>query len=150
MDKIDQNILKELKLNARLTNQQLAKRVALSPSPCLRRVRNLEKSGVIKGYTTVVDLASLGYTITVMINIRLEKHSQSIVKAFESGVKTLDEVVTCYFISGSNDYLLQVVTKDLKTYENFVRNQLQKIPGISFLESNFIFGDIKRSCETND
>lgn len=150
MDKIDQNILKELKLNARLTNQQLAKRVALSPSPCLRRVRNLEKSGVIKGYTTVVDLASLGYTITVMINIRLEKHSQSIVKAFESGVKTLDEVVACYFISGSNDYLLQVVTKDLKTYENFVRNQLQKIPGISFLESNFIFGDIKRSCETND
>jgi Lrp/AsnC family leucine-responsive transcriptional regulator len=143
MDSINQNILKELKLNARLTNQQLAKRVSLSPSPCLRRVRNLEKSGIIKGYTTVVDLASLGYTITAMVNVRLEKHSQAIVEEFESGVKTLDEVVACYLISGSNDYLLQVITKDLKTYEKFIRNQLQKIPGIGFLESNFIFDEIK-------
>ena len=143
MDRIDHNILKELKVNARLTNKQLAKRVSLTPSPCLRRVKNLEKSGIIKGYTTVVDLASLGYTITVMINVRLEKHSQEIVSAFESGIKALDEVVACYLVSGSNDYLLQVVTKDLTTYQSFVRNQLQKIPGIGFLESNFIFDEIK-------
>ena len=102
MDRIDHNILKELKSNARLTNQQLAKRVSLSPSPCLRRVKNLEKAGIIKGYTTVVDQPKLGYKITVMINVRLEKHSQGIVKSFESVVKTLDEVVACYLISGAN------------------------------------------------
>ena len=144
MDSIDQKIIRQLQLDGRLTNQELAERVSLSASPCLRRVRKLEESGVIKGFTANIDQKKYGLSINVFISVRLEKHTDRLVADFENGVQKLDEVLACYLISGSRDYLLQVVAKDLEGYEQFLRKKLRLVPGIGQLESNFVMGQIKK------
>jgi len=144
MDRIDQNILQQLQQDGRLTNQELADRVSLSPSPCLRRVRKLEEAGVIKGYTAIIDHKKYGLSILAFVSVRLEKHSDSLINSFESGIQELDEVQACYLISGSRDYLLQVVTEDLDGYERFIRKKLRLVPGIGQLESNFVFDQVKQ------
>lgn len=143
MDKIDQKIIRELQLNARLTNQELAEKINLSPSPCLRRVRRLEESGVLRGYTALVDQEKYGLPINVFISVRLEVQNDNCIKEFEAGINTLDEVMECYLMTGNRDYLIRVVSIDLKTYEHFIREKLTKIPGISSIESSFAFGSVK-------
>lgn len=144
MDKIDRHIIRELQENARLTNQELAERVNLSPSPCLRRVRNLEKSGVIKGYTAVVDQEKYGLGLDVFVQIKLEKSIQHLIEGFEAEVAEIDEILECYLITGTNDYLLHIVTDNLKSYEAFMREKLTKIEGIATVETSFAFGLIKK------
>ena len=144
MDSIDQKIIRELQMDARLTNQELAKKVNLSPSPCLRRVRNLEKSGVLTGYTAQVDEEQYGLPISVFISIRLEKQDDSSIKKFETRINDLDEILECYLMAGNRDYLLRVVSADLKSYEKFIRDKLTRLPGISSIESSFAFGNVKR------
>ena len=146
MDRIDHLLIQQLQKDGRLTNQELAERVSLSASPCLRRVRKLEKSGVIKGYTAIIDHRKYGLSINAFINVRLEKHTDSLVTDFENGIQDLDEVVACYLISGSRDYLLQIVVKDLDAYEHFLRKRLRLVPGIGQLESNFVLGQIKKTA----
>lgn len=145
MDSIDHKLIQQLQKDGRLTNQELAERVSLSASPCLRRVRKLEKSGVIKGFTAIIDQQKYGLSINVFISVRLEKHSDSLVADFENAIQKLDEVLACYLTSGSRDYLLQVVAKDLETYEDFLRKKLRLVPGIGQLESNFVMGQIKKT-----
>lgn len=145
MDRIDRNILRHLQTDGRLTNQELAERVSLSPSPCLRRVRNLERSGVIRGYTAIVDRRKYGLAITAFVNVRLEKQNDQTVRNFEKGIAELDEVLACYLISGARDYLMHVVCEDLGGYERFIRDKLTRVPGIGELESNFVFGEVKSS-----
>lgn len=145
MDAIDRKIIRNLQQDARLTNQDLADRINLSPSPCLRRVRKLEADGVLAGYTAIVDQEKYGLPINVFVNIRLEKKSDLAIRTFEDGIQDLDEVVECYLITGSRDYMLRVVSQSLKTYEAFVRDKLTTIPGISGIESNFAFGQVKRN-----
>ncbi|MBL4613733.1 MAG: Lrp/AsnC family transcriptional regulator [Magnetovibrio sp.] len=145
MDAIDHNIIRHLQLNARLTNQELADKINLSPSPCLRRVRNLEKSGVLTGYTAIVDQEKYGLPINVFVNIRLEKQSNEAIQAFEDGIQELDEVIECYLMTGSRDYMLRVVSQNLKTYEAFIREKLTTLPGIAGIESSFAFGQVKRN-----
>lgn len=146
MDRIDHLLIQQLQKNGRLTNQELAERVSLSASPCLRRVRKLEESGVIKGYTAIIDHHKYGLSINAFINVRLEKHTDSLVTDFENGIQKLDEVIACYLISGSRDYLLQIVVKDLDGYEHFLRKKLRLVPGIGQLESNFVLGQIKKTA----
>lgn len=146
MDAIDRNIIRHLQQDARLTNQDLAEKVNLSPSPCLRRVRNLEQQGVLAGYTATVDQEKYGLPINVFVNIRLEKQSDETIKAFENGIQNLDEVLECYLMTGSRDYMLRVVSASLKTYETFVREKLTTIPGIAGIESSFAFGQVKRTA----
>ncbi len=131
MDKIDRKIIAELQQNARLSNQGLSELVALSPSPCLRRLRHLEEAGVIKGYTAIVDQDACGLPITAFISIRLDKPTDSSISRFESGIAELDEVMACYLMSGTSDYMLQVLSQSLKEYERFIRDKLTRIPGIS-------------------
>jgi DNA-binding Lrp family transcriptional regulator len=143
MDSKDYEIVRALQENARLTIQELSERVALSPSPCLRRLRRLERDGVLLGYTAVVDQEQYGLPVTVFLEVRLEQQNDATIRAFEAGVQQLDEVMSCYLMSGSSDYLMQVVTRSLKSYERFIRDKLTRIPGIGSLESHFAFGQVK-------
>lgn len=143
MDKIDRLIIRELQLNARLSNQELAEKINLSPSPCLRRVRLLEKSGILSGYTARVDQEAYGLPLNVFVSIKLEKQNERSIKEFESGLQLLDQIMECYLMTGSRDYLLRVVSADLKSYENFIRDDLTKLPGIASIESSFAFSNVK-------
>ena len=143
MDAIDRRIVRELQLNGRLTNQELAERINLSPSPCLRRVRQLEERGVLSGYSARVDQEKVGLPITAFVEVRLEKQNPAAIKLFEEGIGNIEQVLACYLMAGSRDYLLQVVAASLKDYEHFVRERLTKIPGIATLETHFSFGTVK-------
>lgn len=141
MDLIDQNIIKELQKNARQTNNELAEKVHLSPSPCLRRVRKLEESGLIMGYTAVVDCEKYGLPVSVFVSITVESPASMV--AFEKAIHSFDEITDCYLMTGACDYLLKVVSRDLKSYEFFIREKMAHVPGIANLESSFAFGVVK-------
>ena len=145
MDSKDREIIKALQRNGRLTNQDLAAQVKLSPSPCLRRTRALEEKGVIKGYTAIVDERAYGLPVTALVRIRLSSHTGDVVKLFEKKVHETEQILDCYVITGSEDYLLRVLVEDLKSYEEFVRHKLHNIPGIASIDSSFAYGVLKQS-----
>lgn len=145
MDKIDRKILHELQLDGRLSNQELAQRVNLSPSPCLRRVRRLEEKGIIRGYMAVVDQQACGYPITVFVRVALGRHDTDTVSGFEKRVKEIEEIIDCFLMTGQRDYLMRVVTRSLEDYEHFVRETLHTIPGIASMDTSFAYGVVKRS-----
>ena len=145
LDRTDLRLLAEIQQHGRATNAELATRVNLSPSPCLRRVRLLEESGVIKGYTAVVDEATYGLPITAFVRIRLERHSQAAIAAFERKVRDIDAIIDCYVMTGDADYLLRVLVESLQDYEAFVRTRLHLIEGIASIDTSFAYGTVKRS-----
>ena len=145
MDAKDRQIVRELQQNARLTNQELAERVNLSPSPCLRRVRNMEEKGIIRGYTALIDQEAYGLPLTVFVRIRLERHSKEAVKAFEDKVQTIDEILDCFLMTGDADYLLRVVIASLDAYEDFIRRKVHAIPGIASIDTSFAYGIVKQT-----
>jgi len=145
MDAIDRQIIAALQENARLTNQELAERVGLSPSPCLRRLRKLEADGVLRGYTALIDQQRYGLPINVFVSIRLERQTDAAIRAFEQAIQDLDEVQECYLMTGARDYLLRVVSQSLESYERFVRERLTRIEGIASIESSFAFNQVKKS-----
>ena len=137
LKEIDQKILHLLQDNARLTNVDLSDRVNLSPSPCLRRVRNLEDSGVIKGYVTLVDQNALGLPVSVFVSVSLEKQVETALEQFEDAIRARPEVMECYLMTGDADYLLCVVAADLAGYERFLLDHLTRIPGVASIKSSF-------------
>ena len=143
MDNLDKKIVFELQKNGRLSNFDLAEKVGLSPSPCLRRIKNLEKKKIISGYTAIIDEELFGYPITAFVSVRLENQTDGTLKVFEEGISHLDEVVDCWLVTGNRDYLLRVVAINLKTYEKFMREDLTKIKGIASIETNFALGSVK-------
>jgi DNA-binding Lrp family transcriptional regulator len=145
MDVKDRQIIRELQLDGRLTNQELAERVNLSPSPCLRRLRNLEKSGAIQGYTALIDQKAYGLPVTVLIRIRLERHSEETIGVFEDRVKRIDEILDCYLMTGDVDYLLRVIVDSLEAYEDFIRRKIHPIPGVASIETSFAYGIVKQA-----
>ena len=145
IDQKDHQIIRELQRNGRLTNIELAERVNLSPSPCLRRVRQLEKTGVIKGYTALIDQTAYGVPLTVFVSIALETHSTVSVSEFEAQVGRLDEVLDCFLTTGEADYILRVVVADLAAYEIFVREELHPISGIRSIDTRFAYGIVKQA-----
>tara|TARA_R110002012_G_scaffold322025_2_gene553880 strand:+ start:71319 stop:71882 length:564 start_codon:yes stop_codon:yes gene_type:complete len=145
MDIKDRQIIRELQKDGRLSNQDLAERVNLSPSPCLRRLRNLEAEGVITGYTALVDQKACGLPITVFIRIRLERHSDEGVRIFEQQIGRIEEVLDCYLLAGGDDYLLRVLTHSLEAYEDFIRRRIHAIPGIASIDSSFAYGVVKQT-----
>ncbi|MBY6195918.1 Lrp/AsnC family transcriptional regulator [Vibrio hangzhouensis] len=147
MDEIDKKILIELQSNARLTNQELADRVALSPSPCLRRVRELEKKRIIRGYHASVDQEACGLPINVFVLVKLEKPTEENMRDFEHHIALIDEVIECFLMTGNHDYLLHVVSESLKSYEQFIRKELTRLPNIASIESSFAFGQVKRKTK---
>ena len=135
MDEVDRAILAVLEKDGRISNADLAERVGLSPSPCLRRVRRLEETGVIRGYQALIDPAAVGRGLRVIAGVRLVRHARADVVAFERAVVQLSEVVFTHHITGNFDYLLQVEVADLPAYEAFHANRLANVPGVATVNS---------------
>jgi DNA-binding Lrp family transcriptional regulator len=131
LDRIDINILAQLQRNARLTNIALASAVALSPSPCLLRVKRLEEAGFITSYNARIDLAKLGETITVFTEVTLNDHHREDFAKFESNIRTIDEVIECHLISGGYDYLLKFLTRGVAHYQSVIEDILERDIGVA-------------------
>jgi Lrp/AsnC family leucine-responsive transcriptional regulator len=142
-DRFDRRILEALQTNGRLPNIDLAGDIGLSPSPCSRRVRLLEESGVIKGYSAVLDQEQVGLGLTVFVGIKVERHREKEAEAFREAVSVLPEVVMAHLVSGESDFLLQVVVPDLRAYEDFLTGTLLKLPGVRDIRSNFAIQTVK-------
>lgn len=143
LDEIDLHILRELQGNARLTNVALAEKVHLSPSPCLARVRALEREGVIDRYVTLLKPLAVGLGVSVFIQITLEKQATEALEVFETAVRRRPEVMECYLMTGDADYLLRVVVADIQALERFILNELSPIPGIANIRSSFALKQVK-------
>jgi len=143
MDAIDARILGRLQEDARLSNVELAQAVGLSPSPCLRRVRELERAGVIRRYVTVLDPQRVGLPVSVFVNVTLEKQVERALGVFEAAVRQRPEVVECYLMTGEADYLLRVVVADLTAYERFLMEHLTRVPGVSSIKSSFALKQVQ-------
>jgi len=142
-DRTDRKILETLQADARLTNQQLAERVALSPSPCLRRVRALEESGVIRQYVALLDPAKIGLSLLAYVTVKLEKKGKMPVEQFTRAVLAWPEVIACYAMTGDMDYLMRVQVEDLDHYSRFIMEKLLKQPGVIDIKSNFVLERVK-------
>ncbi len=143
LDEIDRRILGQLQENARISNVELAAAVGLSPSPCLRRVRDLEAEGVIRGHVTLLDPIRLGLGVSVFVQVRLERQVEEALETFEAAVSSRPEVVECYLMTGDADYLLRVVVPDLPAYERLMIDHLTRIPGVSNIRSSFSLKQVK-------
>ena len=142
-DPIDKRILTELQRNGRVSNVDLANAVGLSPSPCLRRVRDLENAGVIDRYAAILNQASAGYALSVFVQVTLERQVETALDAFERVVAERPEVMECYLMTGDADYLLRIVVPDVAAYEAFLKNHLTRIPGVSSIKSSFALNRVK-------
>jgi Lrp/AsnC family leucine-responsive transcriptional regulator len=142
MDRIDRQMLQLLQENGRLSTVELADKVALSPSPCARRLKRLEDSGLISGYRAVLNRNLLQLATTVFVNVRLMHHREDAVRLFEATMADLTEVVSCHVVSGAFDYLIEVVVKDLPDYEKLVR-KLQTLEMVQDITSNFAIRTVK-------
>ena len=148
LDRIDHAIIRELQADGRLSNQTLSERVGLSPSPCSRRLRLLEDAGIIKGYTALIDEASIGFAMSVFVFIKLEKQVDDALNTFESAIMEFPEVVDCWLMTGTRDYLLRIVTTGLPHYENLLTGELTKIPGVASIESSLTLRRVKSTPAT--
>ena len=145
MDHKDRQIIRALQKDGRMTNQDLADKVNLSPSPCLRRVRNLEAAGAIRGYAVEADPAAYGLPITVFVRVRLERHNEEDVQHFERRILAIEDVLECHVLTGATDYQLRVVVADLEAYEDFIRNRIHPIGGIASIDTSFVYGTVKKT-----
>lgn len=143
LDAIDRRILDRLQEDGRVSNVELANDVGISSSPCWRRVRELEKRGVISGYVALVDAAAVGLPVSVFVQVTLERQIEAALETFEAAVKARPEVMECYLMTGDADYLLRVVVSDLPTYEAFLKDHLTRIPGIANIKSSFALNQVK-------
>jgi Lrp/AsnC family leucine-responsive transcriptional regulator len=143
IDAVDIRILNELQADGSLTNLELAKRVHLSPSPCLTRVKALENDGVIDRYVALVQPKSLGLNLSVFISISLKEQSKSALAAFEKSIADHDEIMECYLMTGDSDYLIRVAVADITALEKFILEQLTPIAGIEKIRSSFALKQVK-------
>ena len=137
LDRIDREILHHLQSNARLTNLELAERVNLSASPCLRRVKLLEERGIFRRYATLLDPRQVGLPISVFVSVSLRSQDRQALTEFEQSVQDCPEVMECYLMTGTSDYLLRVVVPDLDAYETFLSAKLTNIASVANIQSSF-------------
>ena len=139
LDRYDHQILQLLQNNGRMSNQELADAINLSPSPCLRRVRQLEESGIIQAYSHLLDAKKLGLNLMSFIQISLDKHTHERFERFEQTIASYPEVLECHLITGqSADYLLKVIVRDMDGYEHFLLDNLTRIEGVTGVHSSFV------------
>ena len=143
LDQIDRKILGELQKNSKLTNVELASLVGLSPSPCLARVKQLERDKVIRGYVALVDPAEMGLSISVFIQVTLERQVERALQMFEQKMNTFPEVMECYLMTGDSDYLVRLIVPDIQALERFIVKELTTIPGVSNIRSSFALKQVK-------
>ncbi len=147
LDRLDIKILAALQKEGSLSNQSLAEKIGLSPSPCSRRVKHLEDTGVIENRVVLLDRKKLGLDITVIIQIGMDRHTTERFEAFEEQISQYDEVVECYLITGQDaDYMLKLLVPDMEAYQNFLLNSITQIPGVSSVHSSFV---MRRVVDSN-
>ena len=143
LDAMDIKIVTQLQNDGRMSLADLAAKVGLSPSPCLRRVRILEKSGVITRYVAVLDQRAVGLPVSVFISVKLEKQKEDLLDKFAKTIARWPEVLECYLMTGPRDYWLRVVVPDLAAYERFLKTKLTRLEGIASIESSFALEQVK-------
>ena len=143
LDAIDVRILRELQADASLSNVELARRVHLSPSPCLARVRALEAAGVIRNYVALLDAKQLGLHLNVFISISLKQQNRKALQAFEDRICARDEVMECYLMTGDADYLIRVALPDMAALERFVLEQLSPMKEVEKIRSSFALKQVR-------
>ena len=146
IDRIDRRILEELQRNGRIPNSDLAARVGLSESACLRRVRTLEAEGYIERYAAILNLAKLGMDMSLLVRITLKSQIDRELRAFEAAVKCVPEVVECYLTTGGSDYVLRVVARSAADIERIHGEVLTKLPGVARVESSFVLREVVRTA----
>ena len=145
LDETDRRILKAMQADGRMTVQAIADRVGLSASPCLRRIRQMEESGIITAYSVTIDQKSVGLPVSVFVSIKLERQRSDELDRFGDAIADWPEVMECYLMTGQFDYLLRVVCADLAAYEIFLREKLTRVDGVGSIESSFSLAQVKYS-----
>ena len=145
LDRTDLALLAELQQNGRIANAELAERVKLSPSACLRRVQRLERDGVIAGYSAQVDPARVGLGLQAFVRVQLARHDAATIAEFSAKVETWDEVVACHALTGDMDYLLEVVVEDLEHFSRLLLDRLLNDATVDDVNSSFVLRAVKRS-----
>jgi Lrp/AsnC family leucine-responsive transcriptional regulator len=143
LDRYDRSILQLLQREGRLSNQELAERIGLSPSPCLRRVRALEESGLISGYRALLDAKKLGLSLMALIHIAMDRHTPERFDNFEQRIRELPEVLECLLVTGHDaDYQLKVVVRDMEAYQSLLLSRITRIEGVSGVHSSFVLRQV--------
>lgn len=145
LDAIDRRIIAAVQGDGRISINDLAAAVGLSPSPCARRLRILEERGIIKGYAAVIDQARVGLPVSAFASIKLERQREEDLDRFARAVARWPEVVDCYLMTGQRDYLMRIVVRDLQAYEDFIKSKLTRLDGVSSIETSFALSQVKRS-----
>lgn len=143
LDEIDRRIVSELQADGRLTNFELADRIGLSPSPCLRRVKRLEKAGYIEGYRAALRRERVGLGFSVFIGVKIDGHANDRALDFQDAVTEMSEVISCHLVSGDSDYFLEVVVPDLEHYQKFLVDKLLELPIVREVRSNIAIQTLK-------
>jgi Lrp/AsnC family leucine-responsive transcriptional regulator len=143
LDRFDTDILRVLQKDGRLTINDLAVRVGLSPSPVARRLRHLEQAGFITGYAALIDEAALGFGVSVFVSVQLDKQVDEALATFEAAIASFPEVVDCWLMTGNRDYLLRVATTGLPEFERFLVGRLTKVRGVASIESSIPLRRVK-------
>lgn len=144
LDAIDRRLLAELQDEGRVTNVELAQRVGLTAPPCLRRVRALEDAGVIKGYHAEIDIAKLGFAITVFALVSLKSQAEESLRQFEDHMRTLPEVRECHMLNGEIDFILKIVSKDLQSFQEFLTSKLTPAPNVASVKTSLTIRTAKQ------
>ena len=143
LDRYDRHILEVLQEDGRISNQDLADRIGLSPSPCLRRVRALEEAGVIAGYRAMVDAKRLGLSLIAFVNISMDRHTPERFANFDATVSALPEVLECSLITGRDaDYQLKIIVRDMEAYQDLLLHKITRIEGVSGVHSSFVLRQV--------
>lgn len=145
LDNIDKMILQKLQANGRITNSQLSKEIGLSPAPTLERVKKLEQSGVIESYHAKVNKEAIGLGVSTFVLVSLKGHNKENINRFTESIEEIDEIIGCHHITGSGDFLLRVVTKDINSYQKLMLEKVTEIPVVDNLQSIVILSTFKDS-----
>ncbi|HSV80507.1 MAG TPA: Lrp/AsnC family transcriptional regulator [Ramlibacter sp.] len=143
LDRQDLLLLGELQRDARQTVQQLAAAAGLSSTPCWKRVKEMEASGIIRGYTALVDREKVGLALCVLAEVNLTRHNEDDVRRFEAAVAESPQIVSCYATTGQADYVLKVLVPDIKSYESFLHETAFKLPGVTHVRSSVVLKEVK-------
>lgn len=141
----ERRLLNLLQREGRLPNVEIAKRVGLSESPCLRRIKQLEASGVIKGYSAVIDRKKVGFDVVALIQVNLDQRTETVTKTFLDAVKNEPQIIECYAVSGSYDYFIKAVVHSIDEFSDLAMKRILKFPGVRDITSAFVLEDLKDS-----
>jgi len=142
LDRTDLKILQILQQEGRTTNVELANQVALSPTPCLRRVKRLEEAGLIRGYRAELDRRKIGLGVTAFVHVNVSEHTPAATEAFLTAAQSIEQIISCHVLAGTFDFLLEVVTSNLDEYSNVMLGKLGSLPGVKAIQSTFSLGSM--------